>query len=92
MARTIWFSAYPFINKVFTPEIIYAQSVALTSEKPHHIISLISDILKPAHGYFFRGCFSDFFGLKLLQANTFSSFWTSPYENEKSSLVLGPTF
>ena len=49
-----------------------------------------SDILKPAQGYFFRGYFSDFFGLNLLQANTFSSFWTSPHENENSSLVLGP--
>ena len=41
---------------------------------------------------FFRGYLSDFFGLNLPQANTFSSFWTSPYENEKSSLVLGARF
>ena len=50
------------------------------------------DILKAVHGYFFRGHFSDFYGLNLLQANTSSSFWTSLHKNEKSNLVLGPTF
>ena len=98
MARTIWFSAYPFINKVFTPDdprnyLRSIRSLPLPLQVKNRITLFpFSDILKPVHGYFFRGYFSDFFGLDLLHANTFSSFWTGPYENEKSCLVLGPTF
>ena len=93
MARKIWFSAYPFIIKVFTPDdsrnyLRSIRSLPLPLQVKNRITLFpFSDFLKPAQGYF-----SDFFGLNLLQANTFSSFWTSPYENEKSSLVLGPAF
>ena len=98
MARTIWFSAYPFINKVFTPDdprnyLRSIRSLPLPLQVKNRITLFpFSDILKPVHGYFFRRYFSDFFVLYLLQANTFSSFWTGSYKNEKSSLVLGPTF
>ena len=66
-------------------------AITLTSEKGITLFPF-SDILKPVHGYFVRGYFSDLFGLNLLQANTFSIFWTSLHEHEESSLVLGPTF
>ena len=48
-------------------------AITLTSEKGITLFPF-SDILKPVHGYFVRGYFSDLFGLNLLQANTFSIF------------------
>ena len=82
-----FFSDDPEILSTLNPFV----AIALTSEKRITLFPLF-DILKAVHGYFFRGYFSDLYGLNHLQANTFSSFWTSLHENEKSSLVLGPTF